>query len=124
MGKFGINMRHSSLELNWHLPVLDEEAMELKRFLVRELDQQDISTHGLTFTIKTEGDLLLFTIIVIEKDAEVIAGPASRFTIRYAREFNPHLLNSRVYASGVTREVLPRLLQTGSTTRGDRGVLD
>src|SRR3546814_18020803 len=47
MGKFGINMRHSSLELNWHLPVLDEEPMDLKRFLVRELDQQDISTHGL-----------------------------------------------------------------------------
>src|SRR6267378_608624 len=47
MGKFGINERHSSLELNWHLPVIDMEALELKRFLVRELDQQDISTHGL-----------------------------------------------------------------------------
>src|SRR3546814_12517421 len=103
-------MRHSSLELNWHLPVLDEEAMELKRFLVRELDQQDISTHGLTFTIKTEGDLLLFTSIVIEKDAEVIAGPESRFTIRSAREFNPHMLDYRLYSSGFTMEVLPALL--------------
>src|SRR5690606_3752992 len=57
MGKFGINERHSSLELNWHLPVIDNEALELKRFLVRELDQQDISTHGLTFTIKTKRDM-------------------------------------------------------------------
>ena len=46
MGKFGINERHSSLELNWHLPVIDREALELKKFLVRELDQQDISTDG------------------------------------------------------------------------------
>ena len=60
MGKFGINERHSSLELNWHLPVIDREALELKRFLVRELDQQDISTHGLTFTIKTNREMFLF----------------------------------------------------------------
>ena len=110
MGKFGINMRHSSLELNWHLPVLDEAAMDLKRFLVRELDQQDISTHGLTFTIITEGELLLFTSIVIEKDREVIAGPDSRYTIRYAKDFNPHLLEYHIYAKGVAKEILPALL--------------
>ena len=46
MGKFGINERHSSLELNWHLPVIDDEALSLKRFLVNDLDQQDISTTG------------------------------------------------------------------------------
>ena len=48
-----------------HLPVIDPEALELKKFLVRELDQQDISTHGLTFTIKTNRDMFLFTAIVI-----------------------------------------------------------
>ncbi|QEC51175.1 nitrite/sulfite reductase ferredoxin-like protein [Anseongella ginsenosidimutans] len=110
MGKFGINMRHSSLELNWHLPVLDQEALDLKRFLVRELDQQDISTHGLTFTIKTEGELLLFTSIVIEKDQEVVAGPDSHYTIRYAKDFNPHLPEYYTYARGVVKEVLPALL--------------
>lgn len=67
MGKFGINERHSSLELNWHLPVIDPEALELKRFLVRELDQQDISTHGLTFTINMGRKMFFFTSIVIEK---------------------------------------------------------
>ncbi len=67
MGKFGINERHSSLELNWHLPVMDAEALELKRYLIRELDQQDIRTHGLTFSIKTNRDMFFFTSIVIEK---------------------------------------------------------
>lgn len=110
MGKFGINMRHSSLELNWHLPVLDEEAMELKRFLVRELDQQDISTHGLTFTIKTEEEMLLFTSIVIEKVTEAVPGPESHYNILYAKDFNPHLLDYQVYVKGVRKEILPALL--------------
>ena len=34
MGTHGMNLRHSALELNWHLPVLDEEALELKNYLV------------------------------------------------------------------------------------------
>ena len=32
MGKFGMNMRHSSLEMNWHLPVLDKSHWNLRAF--------------------------------------------------------------------------------------------
>jgi rubredoxin len=108
MGKFGINERHSSLELNWHLPVIDVEALELKRFLIRELDQQDISTHGLTFSIKTKRDILLFTSIVIEKDLS--NDRSERFNILYARNFNPNNITYLDYARGVRREVIPALL--------------
>lgn len=107
MGKFGINERHSSLELNWHLPVIDQKALELKRFLVRELDQQDISTHGLTFTIKTERDMFYFTSIVIEK-----ADPTSsdNYTILHAKDFNPNTVTYHVYARNVKKEMIPTLL--------------
>ncbi|MDV3307922.1 MAG: rubredoxin [Cyclobacteriaceae bacterium] len=108
MGKFGINERHSSLELNWHLPVIDNEALELKRFLVRELDQQDISTHGLTFTIKTKRDMIFFTSIVIEKDITI--ENAERYNILYARDFNPNNIAYQVYAQNVRKEVIPALL--------------
>lgn len=108
MGKFGINERHSSLELNWHLPVIDNEALELKRFLVRELDQQDISTHGLTFTIKTMRDMFFFTSIVIEKDNTI--ENAERYKILYARDFNPNNIVYQVYAQNVRKEVIPALL--------------
>lgn len=110
MGKFGINERHSSLELNWHLPVIDSEALELKRFLVRELDQQDISTHGLTFTIKTNRDLFYFTSIVIEKNTLTEAASADRYTILYAKNFNPTTLTYYTYARGVKKEMIPTLL--------------
>lgn len=106
MGKFGINERHSSLELNWHLPVIDAEALELKRFLVRELDQQDISIHGLTFTIKTQRDMFLFTSVVIEKNLSGYGG----YNILYAKKFNPNTVTYLTYATNVRKEVIPSLL--------------
>jgi rubredoxin len=94
--------------LNWHLPVIDAEALELKRFLVRELDQQDISTHGLTFTIKMKRDMFLFTSIVIERSLET--GTGERYNILYAKNFNPNNIAYHTYAKGVKREVIPALL--------------
>lgn len=108
MGKFGINERHSSLELNWHLPVIDTEALELKKFLVRELDQQDISTHGLTFTIKTDRVIQYFTTVVIEKHKDSIAGET--YNILYAKNFNPTNIIYHTYAKAVKKEILPALL--------------
>jgi rubredoxin len=108
MGKFGINERHSSLELNWHLPVADPEALELKRFLVRELDQQDISTHGLTFSVKTSREIFYFTAIVIEKSMD--APSSDSYTIKYAKNFNPNTLTYYAYAKNVKKEILPALL--------------
>ena len=32
LGQKGINIRHSSFELNWHLPVANEKALQLKIF--------------------------------------------------------------------------------------------
>ena len=108
MGKFGINERHSSLELNWHLPVIDTEALELKKFLVRELDQQDISTHGLTFTIRTHRKIQYFTTVVIEKNPDSVSG--EQYNILYAKNFNPTNIVYLTYAKGVRKEVLPALL--------------
>ena len=109
MGKYGINERHSSLELNWHLPVIDAEALELKRFLVRELDQQDISTDSLTFTIKTNRDMFYFTSIIIEK-CKVESGPAERYNILYAKDFNPNNFVYQMYAQNLKKEIIPALL--------------
>jgi rubredoxin len=110
MGKFGINERHSSLELNWHLPVTDMEALELKRFLVRELDQQDISTHGLTFTIKTNREIQYFTTVVIEKIPEKDPLPGEHYNILYAKNFNPTNIIYQTYARAIKKEMIPAFL--------------
>lgn len=108
MGKFGMNLRHSALELNWHLPALDQEALDLKFNLVRDLDKQDISTYGLTFTIKISDDIVPFTSVVIEKDQQ--SGQVDSYNLLYSKNFNPNLTNYKAYAEHVPAAVLPSLI--------------
>ena len=109
MGRYGINLRHSSLELNWHLPLLSEESLQLKNYLVRALDQQDISTSGLTFTVKPNDDIYLFTSVVIEMNTEGEDGNRT-YNILYAKDFNPNSATYLTYVKNVTQSVLPALL--------------
>lgn len=106
LGKFGMNLRHSSLELNWHLPALNQEALDLKFYLVRELDKLDISTFGLTFTITTSDDITPFTSVVIEKDQS----EDEAYNILYSKNFNPNLADYKTYARQVPKNVLPTLI--------------
>lgn len=93
LGKFGINIRHSSIELNWHIPVLDEEALELKNYLVRALDKQDISTYGLSFSIKTK-PMSLFTTVAIEKAEKEKENDPDTFNILYSKNSTQTFLNT------------------------------
>ena len=108
LGRYGINMRHSSLELNWHIPVLDDEAMELKSFLVREMDKMDISTYGLTFSIVSDKNVTLFTSVVIEKSESSTGIPT--YNILYSKDFNPNLMEYQYYAKDITKEIIPPLM--------------
>ncbi|MBD8487971.1 rubredoxin [Echinicola sp. CAU 1574] len=109
LGKYGINIRHSSLELNWHLPVLDEEALEIKNYLVRALDKQDISTYGLSFSIKTR-HMALFTSVAIEKATKEKDSDPDTFNILYSKDFNPNLSEYFYYAKHVPIDTIPPLL--------------
>ena len=114
LGRFGINARHSSLELNWHLPVADGDALELKRYLVREFDRRDISTYGLTFGIGRGKDVP-FTSILIEREelrAGFVDGFAVRplYTLKCARNFDPNTRSYAEYARRVDRSELAELM--------------
>ena len=113
LGRFGINARHSSLELNWHLPVADEKALELKTFLVREFDNQDISTYGLTIGIDSTY-ARPFTSIIIEREqagSEIDGFPVRPlYNLLYARSFDPNTRDYREYARQVDRAELVVLM--------------
>ena len=115
LGKNGINVRHSLLELNWHLPVATEWALNLKTFLVRTLDQFDISTYGLTFGISDYNrDGHYFTSIVVEKnnlpkDLESIK-IRDTFNVLHAKNFDPNSRNYIVHAQDVDKLELPNIL--------------
>ncbi|WP_304201387.1 rubredoxin [Flavobacterium alvei] len=115
LGKKGINVRHSLLELNWHLPVATEWALNLKTFLVRTLDQFDVSTYGLTFGISEynrEGHY--FTSIVVEKNETPKALESIKirdtFNVLYAKNFDPNTKDYIVLAQDVDKQELPTIL--------------
>jgi rubredoxin len=115
LGKKGINVRHSLLELNWHLPVAEEWALNLKTFLVRTLDQFDISTYGLTFGISDynrEGHY--FTSIVVERNETPAALESIKiratYNVLYAKNFDPNTREYIVLAQDVDKLELPTIL--------------
>jgi len=115
LGRKGINVRHSLLELNWHLPVDTAWALNLKTFLVRTLDQYDISTYGLTFGISEynrEGHY--FTSIVIEKNErpEELEPIKIRdtYNVLYAKKFDPNNKEYIVHAQDIDKLELPAIL--------------
>ncbi len=115
LGKFGINVRHSMLEMNWHVPVNDKAALSLKKYLVTNFDQNDISTYGLTFGITSyESDTYNFTSIVIEKNKqpEVIGDFTIRdtYNLLYAKNFDPNTREYIMHVQDVDKVELPGLL--------------
>mgnify|MGYP000576369986 CR=1 FL=1 len=115
LGKAGINIRHSLLELNWHLPVDDDKALALKTYIVKNFDQNDISTYGLTFAIsKSKGSHSYFTSIVIEKNTSpsIEGGFETRdtYNVLYSENFDPNSQKYIVYAQDINQLELSGLL--------------
>jgi len=115
LGQWGINVRHSQLEMNWHLPVDDNEALELKKFLVRSFDQNDISTYGLTFGISNDvGKRSHFASVIIEKNSSptIVKDFEVRptYNVLHFENFDPNSQKYKAYAQDVDKIELPGLL--------------
>jgi rubredoxin len=115
LGKRGINVRHSSLEMNWHIPVADTNAMNLKEFIVKSFDQNDISTYGMTFGISNyEENKAYFTTAMVEKNKtpDIVKNFQVRptFNVLYSKNFDPNTQDYIVYAQDVDKIELPGLL--------------
>ena len=114
LGRFGINMHHSSFELNWHLPLQDQQALRLKRYVIKEFDKVDVCVHGLTFSIKAKPELS-FTSVVIERVPGLKflkkLDPFVTYKILYAKNFNVNTCQYEEYMPQVPRYRLPQALQ-------------
>lgn len=109
----GINLRHSSLELNWHLPVLDKHALKLKNYLVSEFDKHDISTYGLTYTIKDYPINLFTSIAILTRTTAGLFGKYDlhrRYNVYFSRNFDPYEEEYRPFAMYVSKRRLPQVL--------------
>lgn len=113
IGRYGINMRHSSFELNWHLPLLDESALKLKRYLVSEFDKFDIRTFGLSFAVQNKPGERFTTLVVHSKGRFPFLGEydfTRTYSIEHAFDYNPNSNKYIVYAENLKKAELPQLL--------------
>ena len=109
MGKYRINVRHASNELNWQVEDLSEEALTLKRYIIRHFDRDDVRTYGLCFAIKTGPKTGLFGSVIVRKKANESYNQRKaldRYDILYTRDFKPNSKEVLLFRKDVEKENL------------------
>jgi rubredoxin len=106
LGKYRINVRHASNELNWQTEDLSAEGLRLKRYLIRQLDQDDVRTQGLTFAIKMQQGSGLPGSIVIRKSESPKARKLDRYSIWHTPDFDPYAMETVLYREDLEKENL------------------
>ena len=109
LGKYRINVRHASNELNWQIEDNCEEGLNLKRYLIRQFDKDDVRTFGLCFAIKTMPNSGLFGSIVIRKlanDSPNQRRNLDRYDILYTKDFNPNSKDFVLFRRNIEKENL------------------
>jgi rubredoxin len=109
LGKYRINVRHASNELNWQIEDNCEDGLNLKRYLIRQFDKEDVRTFGLCFAIKTQPNTGLFGSVVIRKLTNESANQRKnldRYDILYARDFNPNSKDLILFRKDIEKENL------------------
>jgi rubredoxin len=113
LGKFRINVRHASNELCWQLEDLNDDALNLKRYLIRHFDRDDVRTYGLCFAIETQPKTSLFGSVVIRKlpnESRNQRRALDRYDILYTKDFNPNSKEYIVFRKEISKEYLDTYL--------------
>jgi rubredoxin len=109
LGKHRMNIRHASNELNWQIEDHSPDGLRLKRYLVRQLDQEDIRTEGLSFAVKIQRGSGLPGSIIIRKQAEIRPGQLKlldRYELWHTADFDPHTRELLLYRKDLEKEML------------------
>lgn len=113
LGKYRINVRHASNELNWQVEDGNDEGLTIKRHIIRQFDKEDVRTFGLCFAVKTQPKSGVFGSVLIRRKFNLIRGqwrPLDKFDILYTPDFNPNSKDYVVFRDNVEREHLPAYL--------------
>ena len=109
LGKYRMNVRHASNELNWQVEDLCPDGLRLKRYLVRQLDQEDVRTEGICFAIKTQKGSGLAGSVVIRLQEGGKPGQhkvMDRYSIWHTEGFDAHGREPVLYRKDLEKETL------------------
>lgn len=110
LGKYGINVRHAANELNWQVEDHAPEGLALKNTIIREFDEDDVRTFGLSFAIQTRAKSEVFGSVVIKK-RKILGGLSRVFDIYHTEDFNPNTRQLVLFEKGLHKAHVPEMLQ-------------
>ena len=110
LGKYTINVRHAANELNWQIEDNSEEGLELKKNIIREFDDDDVRTFGLSFAVQTRAKSEVFGSVIIKK-RKIFAGLSSVYDIYHTTDFNPNTRELVLFEGDVNKSHVPEILQ-------------
>ncbi|HTJ13800.1 MAG TPA: hypothetical protein VL547_17310 [Dinghuibacter sp.] len=126
LGKYLINVRHALNELCWQTEDLCEEGLQLRNYLVRQFDREDVRTWGLCFGVQVRGERV-FGSVLVRKQPNTSANQRKaldRYDILYARDFNPHAGEYVLFRKAVEKEHLAPYLMSLCKYYYERGADD
>lgn len=112
--EFAINMRHAANELNFQVEDNCEEGLELKKYLVKHLNSEDLRTFGMCIGIKTRRKSEVFSSIQIRQRYLINFWNVRLFPvydILCAKDFNPNERTGEVFCNGNLKIFLPEQLR-------------
>lgn len=107
LSKHRINVRHAANELNWQIEDMCSDGLNLKRYLIRQFDKDDVRTFGLCFAVKTMPNSSIWGSVIIEKkntDHPAQRKSVDKYDIWYTQDFNPNSKEYVLFRSDVAKE--------------------
>ena len=109
LGKYRINVRHASNELNWQVEDGNHDGLSIKRQIIRQFDKDDVRTFGLCFAVKTQPNAGVFGSVLIRRRYAMIRRqlkPLDKYDILYTEDFNPNSKEYILFRGAVEKEHL------------------
>lgn len=103
MARHRINVRHASNELNWQVEDLCAYGLDLKQYLVKQFDKEDLRTFKLSFAIKVNPKTGLFGSVIIRKQ---LNPDKEFFDVLHTRNFNPNSKDFVTFQTDLTLNTL------------------
>jgi rubredoxin len=112
LGKYGINVRHAANELNWQVEDNTVDGLNLKKTIIREFDEYDVRTFGLSFAVQMSPKSEVFGSVVIKK-RNTMGSLLPVYDIFHTADFNPNSRDYVLFERGINKvhvaEILTRL---------------
>jgi len=114
LAKHQINVRHAANELNFQVEDNCKEGLQLKQYLVKHLNNNDVRTFGVCFGIKMRNKSEIFSSVLIKRKSLIKIGRYRFFNfydILCAKNYNPNERTGFVFSSFNTKALLPEQLR-------------